>query len=73
MVDKVFKQHIGRNIEVYFDGMVIKSKDDITFLEDMEEILKHMRRTSMKLNPKKCVFRSQKGKFFSHVITTTGI
>lgn len=27
----------------------------------------------MKLNPKKCMFRMQKGTFIGHVITTTGI
>lgn len=52
------------------DEMVIKSKEDQTFLEDVEETLVRLQETNMKLNPKKCVFGSQKGKFLGHIITT---
>lgn len=53
--------------------MVIKSKRDDDFLADIEETLKWFRRTNMKLNPKKCMFGMQKGKFLGHVIITTRI
>lgn len=34
LVDKIFEQQIGRNIELYFDDMVIKSKSDDDFMKD---------------------------------------
>lgn len=40
LVEKLFKQQIGRNIEVYVNDMLIKSKDDNNFLKDIEETLK---------------------------------
>lgn len=44
--------HISEiGIEVYVDDMVIKSKGDDNFWRDIEDTLKQMRRTNMKLNP----------------------
>lgn len=40
LVDKVFAKLIGRNVEVYIDDMVIKSKGDDDFLTDVEETLR---------------------------------
>lgn len=53
--------------------MVMKSKRDDSFVEDIEDTLRPLRRTSMKLNLKKCVFESQKEKFLGDVVTTSGV
>lgn len=42
-------------------------------MEDIEETLRQLRQTSMKLNRQKCVFGAQKGKFLGHIITTMRI
>ena len=73
LVDKVFAKQVGRNVDVYVDDMVIKSKSDDDFLTDVEETLRRLRQTNMKLNPKKCIFGVQKGKFLCHIITKTWI
>lgn len=73
MVDKVFEKHIGRNVEVYVDDMVIKIKGDEGFLKDIEETMIRLRETNMKLNLKKCVFGVQKGKFLGHIVSLAWI
>lgn len=53
--------------------MVIKSKGDNSFLADIEETLRQLWWTSMKLNPIICVFGAHKGKFLGYIITTLEI
>ena len=60
LVDKVFKPQIGRSIEVYVDGMVIKSRNDDSFLEDIKTTFENLRTVNMKLNPKKKSFLEQR-------------
>lgn len=60
LVDKVFKPQIGRSIEVYVDGMVIKSRNDDSFLEDIKKTFENLRTVNMKLNPKKKSFLEQR-------------
>jgi RNase H-like domain found in reverse transcriptase/Reverse transcriptase (RNA-dependent DNA polymerase) len=72
-VDKAFESQIGRNVEVYVDDMLIKSKEDDSLIRDTEETLIQLAKINMKLNPKKCSFGMQKGKFLGHVVTLSGI
>ena len=37
LVNKMFSQQIGRNMEVYVDDMLIKSKEELTHLNDLKE------------------------------------
>ena len=73
LVDKAFSSQLGRNIEIYVDDMVIKSKSEGSLMEDIEETFKNLRRIKMKLNPKKCVFGVETGQFLGHMITKQGI
>jgi hypothetical protein len=73
LVDKAFSNQIGRNIEIYVDDMVIKSKSEGSLLTDVEETFNTLRRINMKLNPKKCVFGIETGQFLGHMITKNGI
>lgn len=56
MVDKVFKDQIGRNVEVYVDDMVIKSKGEETFISDINETFCKLREVKVKLNLAKCTY-----------------
>nr|GFA38994.1 reverse transcriptase domain-containing protein [Tanacetum cinerariifolium] len=53
LVDKAFHKQIGRNVEVYVDVLVIKSRTENKIARDIEETFKTMREINMKLNPKK--------------------
>ena len=38
LVNKMFSQQIGRNIEVYMDDMLVKSKEELTHLDNLKEV-----------------------------------
>ncbi|GJV52527.1 retrovirus-related pol polyprotein from transposon TNT 1-94 [Tanacetum coccineum] len=61
LVDKAFHKQIGRNLEVYVDDLVIKSRTEDEIVRDIEETFKTLREINMKLNPKKCTFRVEEG------------
>ncbi|GKE91965.1 reverse transcriptase domain-containing protein [Tanacetum coccineum] len=66
LVDKAFDKQVGRNLEVYVDDLVIKSHIE-------EELLRDIRKISMKLNPKKCTFGAVEGMFLWYVVGPEGI
>jgi len=72
-MDRVFKQKITRNIEVYVDNMVVKSKSIPQHVVDMEELFRELRKYNMRLNPEKCTFRVGSRKFLGFMITHRGI
>nr|KYP65748.1 Retrovirus-related Pol polyprotein from transposon opus [Cajanus cajan] len=73
LMDKFFHQQIGRNMEVYVDDMVGKTTSAIDHAADLAEVFAQVRKHNMRLNPEKCVFDVQGGKFFSFMITSRGI
>ena len=73
LVDSAFQTQIGLNLEAYVDDMVIKSKGEKEMLADIAKTFQNLRRINMKLNPKKCSFGVEKGKFLGYVVTSEGI
>ncbi|GJR27523.1 reverse transcriptase domain-containing protein [Tanacetum coccineum] len=69
LVDKVFHDQIGRNLEAYVDDMVIKSTFKEQMSADIKETFEKFRSINMKLNPKKCSFGVEEGPFLGHLIT----
>uniref|UniRef100_A0A2N9GKA7 Integrase catalytic domain-containing protein n=1 Tax=Fagus sylvatica TaxID=28930 RepID=A0A2N9GKA7_FAGSY len=53
LMNKMFHHQIGRNVEVYIDDMLVKTKDEENHLEDLEETFETLRRYRMKLNPRR--------------------
>ena len=56
LVNRMFSHQIGRNVEVYIDDMLVKSKDEANHLDNLKETFSTLRKYNMKLNPAKCVF-----------------
>jgi hypothetical protein len=50
LMNKMFRNQIGRNVEVYIDHLLVKTKDEENHLEDLEETFKTLRQYRMKLN-----------------------
>ncbi|GJW18415.1 putative nucleotidyltransferase, ribonuclease H [Tanacetum coccineum] len=73
LMDEAFDKQIGRNLEVYVDDMVIKSKAEKDMLADIAETFDNLRRINMKLNPKKCSFGVEEGKLLGYMVTSEGI
>ncbi|GJW41350.1 reverse transcriptase domain-containing protein [Tanacetum coccineum] len=55
------------------DDMVIKSKTELDLIKDIEETLLTLKKVNMKLNPKKCSFKIEEGKFLGYIVTSEGI
>ncbi|XP_057719609.1 uncharacterized protein LOC130934033 [Arachis stenosperma] len=73
LMDKVFQHQIGRNMEVYVDDMVAKTPMQGSHCDDLSEIFKQLRAYNMRLNPDKCAFGVQGGKFLGFMLTSRGI
>ena len=68
-MNKMFSKQIGRNMEVYMDDMHVKSKEELTHLDDLREIFATLRLHQMKLNPSKCTFGVASGKFLGFMVS----
>ena len=73
LVNKMFSKQFGRNIEVYVDNMLIKSKEEPTHLDDLKETFATIRQYQMKLNPSKCAFGIASRKFLGFMVSQRGI
>ncbi|GJU22311.1 reverse transcriptase domain-containing protein [Tanacetum coccineum] len=73
LLEKVFNDQIGRNLEAYVNDMVIKSTSKEDMLKDIQETFKRFWSVNMKLNPKKCSFGVEEGPFLGHLIMKQGI
>ena len=60
-------------MEVYVDNMLIKSKEELTHLDDLRETFATLRQYQMKLNPSKCAFGVASGKFLGFMVSQRGI
>ena len=69
LVNKMFNKQIMRNIEVYVDDMLVKSKEESTHLDDLQETFFTLKQYQMKLNPSKCTFRVVSGKFLGFMVS----
>ena len=69
LVNKMFSNQIGRNMEMYVDDMLVKSKEELTHLNDLRETFATLRQYQMKLNPSKCAFGVTSGKFLGFMVS----
>jgi hypothetical protein len=73
LMNHMFRSQIGRNVEVYVDDMLVKSKIASCHERDLEEAFQTLRHYSMKLNPAKCAFGVSVGKFLGFIVSQRGI
>ena len=69
LVNQMFEKQIGRNVEVYIDDMLVKSKEEEDHLDDLKETFNTLRQYNMKLNPSKCAFRISSRKFLWFMVS----
>lgn len=55
------------------DDMLVKSKEELTHLDDLKETFATLKKHQMKLNPSKCVFEVALGKFLGFMVSQRGI
>ncbi|GKV42001.1 hypothetical protein SLEP1_g49463 [Rubroshorea leprosula] len=69
MVTIVFHAQIGKNLEVYVDDIVVKSLKAEDLLDDLDETFNNLRKNRMRLNPAKCIFGVESGKFLGFMVS----
>ena len=73
MITKMFESLLGKNIEIYIDDMVVKSKMVSEHLGDLRIIFEVLKNYKLRLNASKCSFGVGSGKFLSYMVTHRGI
>ena len=73
LVNTIFKQQIGRSMEIYVEDMLVKSPSLQQHIHNLSETFSILRKYRMKLNPLKCVFCVSAGKFLGFMISSRGI
>ena len=69
----MFKPQLGKNIEIYIDDMVVKSKVVFKHVEDLENIFEILRKHKLCLNASKCSVGVGSDKFLGYMVTHRGI
>ncbi|MCI27251.1 hypothetical protein A2U01_0048449, partial [Trifolium medium] len=73
LMDRIFSQLIEKNLEVYIDDMVVKTTNEGDHDQNLGDILASVKKYNMRLNPAKCSFGVQAGKFLGFMLTNRGI
>ncbi|RDX70210.1 Retrovirus-related Pol polyprotein from transposon 17.6, partial [Mucuna pruriens] len=73
MMDKIFKEMLGKDVEVYVDDMVAKSQSMEEHCGALGRIFEVLRKHRLRLNPSKCSFGVRAGKFLGFMLTERGI
>ena len=73
LMSKVFAELIRSLMEVYIEDMLVKTKEEESLLYDLEVVFGRLRQHNMMLNPNKCAFAVEAGKFLGFMLTHRGI
>ena len=73
MMTRIFESLLGKNIEIYIDDMIVKSKVVSEHLGDLRVIFEILRSYKLRLNASKCSFGARSGKFLGYMVTQKGI
>lgn len=69
----MLKEHIGWNIKVYVDDLLVKNRTPEQHLANLHKAFAVLRCYQMKLNPAKCAFGVKFGKFLGFMVSERGI
>ena len=73
MMMRMFRDKIGRTVEVYIDDMVVKIKQEVRHIEDLQGVFEVLWQHKLHLNAEKCAFSVGAGKFLGYLITNREI
>ena len=69
MMTRMFRDKIRHMVEVYIDDMVVKSKQEVQHIEDLQGVFAVLRHYKLRLNVEKCGFGVEADKFLEYLIT----
>lgn len=69
----LFHDMIHKEMEVYVDDMIAKSKEEEDHLVNLRKVFDRLRKYSLRLNSNKCVFGATSGKLLGFIVGKRGI
>ncbi|WKA07083.1 hypothetical protein VitviT2T_024949 [Vitis vinifera] len=72
-VTTLFHDMMHRDVEVYVDDMIVKSRGRLDHLSALEKFFERIRQFKLRLNPKKCTFGVTSGKLLGYMVSERGI
>ena len=69
----LFHDMMHRDVEVYVDDMIVKSRGKANHLTALERFFERIQKFKLSLNPKKCTIGVTSGKFLGHMVNEWGI
>ncbi|WKA13008.1 hypothetical protein VitviT2T_030345 [Vitis vinifera] len=72
-ITTLFHDMMHRDVEVYVDDMIVKSRDRADHLAALQRFFERIRQFRLRLNPKKCIFGVTYGKLLGHIVSEGGI
>ena len=73
LMDRILAHMLGRNVQAYVDDMVVTFQERGRHTTDLEKLFAMIAKYRLKLNPEKCVFGVEAGKFLGFMLTERGI
>jgi hypothetical protein len=70
---EVFQKQLNKNVEAYVGDVVVKIRNSVTLIADLEETFASLWEYQWKLNTNKCVFGVPSGKLLGFIINHRGI
>ena len=65
----LFHDMMHKEIEVYVDDMISKSKTEEEHLVNLQKLFERLRMYRLRLNPAKCTFGVKSGKLFGFIVS----
>jgi len=65
----LFHDMMHKEIEIYVDDMISKSKTEEEHLVNLQKLFERLRMYRLRLNPAKCTFGVKSGKLFGFIVS----
>ncbi|RDY00698.1 Retrovirus-related Pol polyprotein, partial [Mucuna pruriens] len=69
----LFHDMMHKEVEVYVDGMIAKSKTPGQHINDLHKLFERLRKYRLRLNPAKCTFGVGTGNLLGFIVNEKGI
>ena len=69
----LFHDMMHRELEVYVDDIIVKSKTEEEHLVNLRKLFERLRKYQLRLNPAKCTFRVKSRKLLGFIVSQKGI
>uniref|UniRef100_A0A2N9J7H4 Chromo domain-containing protein n=1 Tax=Fagus sylvatica TaxID=28930 RepID=A0A2N9J7H4_FAGSY len=73
LMNEIFKQHLRKFVLVFFDDILIYSRNGEEHLKHVSEVLSILRKHKLYAKKEKCQFGQDQIKYLGHVISTEGV